>query len=136
MFEMVNFISSTIKESFIHSYICLRTYGWDTCYQPMLAVHAGFKFNYLDLLFLFLILEMKNFFMGSNNSLVIRFRKFLFSPCGISNVTSIFFSATVFGSILLRGPTEKANVSRKAESQIGQKKAKFLYHFLVNDFNG
>jgi len=44
--------------------------------------------------------------------------------------------ATVFGSILLRGPTEKANVSRKAESQIGQKKAKFLYHFLVNDFNG
>ena len=77
MFEMVNFISSTIKESFIHSYICLRTYGWDTCYHPMLAVLAGCKFNYLDLLCL-LNFGNEEFFMGSNNSLVIRFRKFLF----------------------------------------------------------
>ncbi|XP_065057148.1 type II inositol 1,4,5-trisphosphate 5-phosphatase-like isoform X2 [Rhopilema esculentum] len=43
--------------------------------------------------------------------------------------------ATVFGAILLRGPKEQATVSRRAESQIGQKKAKFLYHFLVNDFS-
>eukprot|EP00112_Aurelia_sp_Birch-Aquarium-sp1_P002384 Seg1262.5 transcript_id=Seg1262.5/GoldUCD/mRNA.D3Y31 product="Inositol polyphosphate 5-phosphatase OCRL-1" protein_id=Seg1262.5/GoldUCD/D3Y31 len=43
--------------------------------------------------------------------------------------------ATIFGTILLRGPKDQGNVSRRAESQIGQKKARFVYHFLVNDFN-
>eukprot|EP00111_Clytia_hemisphaerica_P006345 TCONS_00018387-protein len=43
--------------------------------------------------------------------------------------------ATVFGSILLRPPLEHGkNLSKRAVSQIAQKKARFVFHFLINDF--
>ncbi|XP_057305735.1 inositol polyphosphate 5-phosphatase OCRL-like [Hydractinia symbiolongicarpus] len=45
--------------------------------------------------------------------------------------------ATVMGSILLRSPMNQSkNLTRRTQSQIAQKKAKFVFHFLVNDFRG
>jgi len=43
--------------------------------------------------------------------------------------------ATVFGTILLRSPlNQPKNQNRKMQAQISNKKAKFVFHFLVNDF--
>ena len=46
------------------------------------------------------------------------------------------FLGAVFGSILLRSPIGDMakNMNRRTQSQIAQKKAKFVFHFLVNDF--
>ena len=46
------------------------------------------------------------------------------------------FLGAVFGSILLRSPIGEMakNMNRRTQSQIAQKKAKFVFHFLVNDF--
>ena len=44
--------------------------------------------------------------------------------------------ATVFGAIFLRTPVEESDrQSRRIQSSITQKKSKFVFQFLVNDFN-
>eukprot|EP00794_Sanderia_malayensis_P000376 gene376-1009_t len=50
------------------------------------------------------------------------------------NKLSAKMLATVFGSILLRPPIDQT-MSRRTEAQMTQKKARFVYHFLVNDFS-
>ena len=46
------------------------------------------------------------------------------------------FLGAVFGSVLLRSPIGEMakNTNRRTQSQIAQKKGKFVFHFLVNDF--
>ncbi|XP_048578067.1 inositol polyphosphate 5-phosphatase OCRL isoform X3 [Nematostella vectensis] len=46
--------------------------------------------------------------------------------------------ATLFGTLLLRAPKdeESAALSKRAISQLTQKKARFVYHFLINEFDG
>ncbi|XP_078372511.1 inositol polyphosphate 5-phosphatase OCRL-like isoform X3 [Oculina patagonica] len=43
--------------------------------------------------------------------------------------------ATLFGTLFLRAPKSKeAGLSKKTVNQLTQKKARFMYHFLVNEF--
>ena len=47
----------------------------------------------------------------------------------------LFIAAALFGTLFLRATKDKeAGLSKRMANQLMQKKARFMYHFLVNEF--
>lgn len=52
-----------------------------------------------------------------------------------TNKLFCFSAATLFGTLFLRAPKNKeAGLGKRSINQLTQKKARFMYHFLVNEF--